>query len=147
MYFRNSTHSGGAFFEQANPSPPPSCTVGSPPLPSAGTGNQPRSAPMPRPSVLRPLIVPSSQSPMSSMAAVRLLIRAPDGLVPEPNFEPRKSGWNGDVPTNALRSSPAFTKHGSSNFLSLDAEASVAGEQSWMANWYHQCAAGQPSPA
>jgi hypothetical protein len=27
MYLRNSTHSGGAFLEQAKPSPPPICVV------------------------------------------------------------------------------------------------------------------------
>src|SRR3954469_10793709 len=75
MYLSNSTHSGGAFLEQANPSPPPRAAVGSPADPGTpGKLNQPRKGGTFL-SAVRPLITPGSQCPMSSMAALPLATR------------------------------------------------------------------------
>src|SRR5262245_62776377 len=147
MYLRNSTHSAGAFLVHAKPSPPPIWVVWLPPAPGTdGNGNQ-----------LRKLgsfwsgvsddMTPPSQWPMSSIAALPLATWPAELFAPAWPGVARKSFWNGWVPRRVFRSSPALTKHGSSNFESLDAAASASAEHSRTAKLYHQCAAGHLSPA
>src|SRR5688572_23177029 len=148
MYLRNSTHSAGATLAQANPSPPPSAAFGSPAEPViAGNGNQPRNPARAALSTATASRVPLFQSPMSSIAALPLASR-PFALVGSawPGVA-MKLGWNGLVSMKALRSWPAFTKHGSSKTRSTDAFFKVSTEQARSPKLYHQCAAGHLSPA
>src|SRR3954451_12608615 len=104
MYFRNSTHSGGAFFEQAYPSPPPIWVVWSPAPPATdGNGNQPRNAGCFLSGVRLP-IVPPSQAPISSIAALPLATRPAELFGPTWPGVARESGWYGLVALNACRS-------------------------------------------
>src|SRR5215468_9895882 len=147
MYFRNSTHSGGAFLEQAKPSPPPIAAlwVPAPPL-TDGNGNQPRKAGCFLSGVRVPM-VPGSHAPMSSIAALPLATRPAELSAPFWPGVARKFGWYGLVALNVCRSWPALTKHASSKVCVLPAFASAEAEHSRSAKLYHQCAAGHLSPA
>src|SRR4051794_23960926 len=116
MYFRKSGQDGGAAVVQEKPSPPPSVTPGSPAPPSTvGNGNQP-SLPARSLSSVSDAMVPGSQSPCSSIAACPLATMPAELPAPCCAGVPRKPSWNGFFASNAARSAPAFSQHGSSSF-------------------------------
>src|SRR5919206_2812130 len=116
MYFRKSGHAVVALTVQENPSPPPRPAFWSPPPPGTeGKGNHP-SFDAKFLSLAREGITAISQSPCSSMAAFPLATRPAELPAPCCAGVPRKPFWNGFVSIKALRSSPAFVKHGSLNF-------------------------------
>src|SRR3954451_4478321 len=96
---------------------------------------------------VRLAIVPPSHAPMSSIAALPLATRPAELFGPTWPGVARKSGWNGWVARNVLRSLPALTKQGSSNFCLVAASFSTADEHSLSVKLYHQWAAGHLSPA
>src|SRR6266851_586676 len=145
-YFRKSAQAGSAApVVQEKPSPPPSAVVADPAPPGTeGNGNQP-SCELRFLSVVRGVIVPGSQSPCSSIAALPFATMPTE--LPEPSWAavPRKPVWNGFVAINDLRSLPAVTKHGALRLSALIAAFSVAVEHSRTAKYSHQNASGHLS--
>src|SRR4051812_20781990 len=112
MYFRKSTHSGGALYEQEKPSPPPRAAPDTPFAPGiAGKGNQPRLLPRPFLLGVRPFITPGSQWPCSSIAALPLPMRPADEPAPCWAGVPRKPRWNGSTPSSCSTAWPALIQH------------------------------------
>src|SRR4051812_17100292 len=110
MYFRKSAHAGPALTAQEKPSPPPSAVPGVPLPPSTvGKGNQ-LSFEANCLSSVSGIIVGSSQSPCSSIAALPLAMRPAELPAPCCAGVPRNASWKGLVSRNFLRSSPAFTQ-------------------------------------
>src|SRR3954466_16103281 len=145
MYFRKSAQAGPALTAHEKPSPPPSAVPGVPLPPSIdGNGNQ-LSFEANCLSSVSGIIVGSSQSPCSSIAALPLATRPAELPAPCWAGVPRKPDWNGLVARNAFVSSPALTKHGSSSLMAFIAPLSVSVEHSRSAKYSHQKASGQRS--
>ena len=105
---------------------PPIIALGSPwPPGTAGKGNQPRSGSGFWFGV-SVWIVPGSQAPMSSMAALWLATRPAEEPAPTCAAVVRKPAWNGLTFRNAARSLPAFVQHGSVNLRVVPAAFIVA---------------------
>src|ERR1044072_1908432 len=111
-YLRNSTHAVVASVVHENPSAPPRATSGAPWPPSpAGNGSQP-SLLLSFLSDVRDAMVPGSQVPCSSIAALPLATMPAELPAPCCAGVPRKPAWNGFVSRNACMSSLALAKHG-----------------------------------
>src|SRR6185437_7984664 len=94
---------------------PPIIALGAPAPPgTAGKGNQPRSGSGFWFGV-SVSIVPGSQAPCSSMAALWLASRPAEEPAPCCAEVVRKPAWNGLTFANAARSLPALVQHGSVN--------------------------------
>src|SRR6185503_21054963 len=115
-YLRKSTHSGGAFHEHENPSPPPSAALGDPAPPGTdGNGNQPSLLPRPLPLGVRPAMTPGFQCPWSSIAALPLPTSPAELPAPCCAGVARKPRWKGWASSSCFVVAPALTQHGSPN--------------------------------
>src|SRR3954466_2183856 len=119
MYFRKSAQAGPALTAHEKPSPPPSAVPGVPLPPSIdGNGNQ-LSFEANCLSSVSGIIVGSSQSPCSSIAALPLATRPAELPAPCWAGVPANPVWNGCVARKFLRSCPAFVQHGSSSLTAF----------------------------
>src|SRR5713226_4117825 len=145
-YFRKSAQAGSAAeVVQEKPSPPPSTVVGSPAPPlTAGNGNQPSSEFRPL-SEVRGAMTPGSQSPWSSIAALPLPTMPAELPAPVWAAVPRKPLWNGWVLMKAVRSLPAFMKHGALRLTAFIELCRTGVEHSRTAKYSHQNASGHLS--
>lgn len=129
-YCRKSAHAFDARVVQAKPSPPPSTAAGSPAPPGTdGNGNQPTLESSCLSSVSAD-IVPGSQSPCSSIAALPLATRPAELPAPCWAAVPANPVWNGCVARKFFRSCPAFVQHGSSSLIAFTDCLSTSTEHS-----------------
>src|SRR4051794_934242 len=129
-YLRKSAQAAPPLTLHEKPSPPPSAVPGVPlPPATVGNGNQPSFEAYSLSSVSG-IIVGSSQSPCSSIAALPLATRPAELPAPCCAGVPRNPVWNGCVARKFLRSCPALVQQGSSSLTAFTDCLSTSTEHS-----------------
>ena len=110
-----------------------------------GNGNQPSLSPSGCLSGVRPVVWPSFQWPISSIAAWPLASMPAELPAPSCAGVARKPSWKGVAASSCWTSWPALTKHGSVMARSVVTASSAAWGHSRVAKLAHQNASGHLS--